>query len=161
MLSQTAEYALRAVVYLAYNEGQPQTTEQIAQGTQVPVGYLSKVLQSLSRAGITTSQRGLGGGSRLARPSTDISVYDVIEVSDPVRRLDTCPLGITSHGANLCPLHRRLDDAAALMEKAFRETSIAEMLEEPTMSKPLCGLPDRPDTAGRLKINVGAPRPKS
>ena len=62
IISRTAEYALRAVVHLAAAEGETvsQTVGQIAAGTQVPLGYLSKVLQSLSRAGLIVSQRGLG-----------------------------------------------------------------------------------------------------
>ena len=61
MLSQSVEYALRAVVYLAC-EGEPRMTAQVAEATQVPAAYLSKVLQGLSRAGIVRSQRGIGGG---------------------------------------------------------------------------------------------------
>jgi hypothetical protein len=47
-------------------------------------------------------------------------------------------LGIAAHGAKLCPLHKRLDAAMAMIEKAFGETSIAEILAEPSRSKPLC-----------------------
>ena len=46
MLSQTVEYALRAMVYLADQSPSPRTTEQIATATKVPAAYLSKVLQS-------------------------------------------------------------------------------------------------------------------
>ena len=47
MLSQTVEYALRAVVYLAMHSPDPQTTAAIAKATQVPTAYLAKVLQGL------------------------------------------------------------------------------------------------------------------
>ena len=50
MISQTAEYALRAVVYLAGTAGAPRTTSQISAATAAPAGYLSKVMQGLSRA---------------------------------------------------------------------------------------------------------------
>lgn len=65
MISQTAEYALPAIVYFAENSGIGQTTDQIAKATQIPAAYLSKVLQQLSRAQIVQSQRGLGGGFSL------------------------------------------------------------------------------------------------
>jgi len=52
VISQTAEYALRSVVYLGSQAGQPVTTQRIAAATQVPAGYLSKVLQGLGRAGL-------------------------------------------------------------------------------------------------------------
>ena len=57
MISQTAEYALRAVVCLATTPGTPMTTQEIAKITKVPQGYLAKVLQALSRGEIVQSQR--------------------------------------------------------------------------------------------------------
>ena len=50
MISQTAEYALRTITYLADQDRTPHTTAQIAEATQIPAGYLAKVMQSLSRA---------------------------------------------------------------------------------------------------------------
>ena len=67
MISQTVEYALRAAVYLAAESPAARTTEQIAKATRVPAAYLSKVLQSLARAKIVASRRGIGGGMTLAK----------------------------------------------------------------------------------------------
>lgn len=133
IISLTAEYALRAVLHLAaLNEDNPsQTVGQIANGTRVPPSYLSKVLQSLARASLITSQRGLGGGFRLARAPHATSILDVVQAVDPIERIHTCPLGLESHGTNLCPLHRRLDDAMALIEKQFAMTTLTELLEVP------------------------------
>ena len=66
MFSQTTEYALRAVAWLAENAGSAQTTQQIADGTQVPSDYLSKVLQTLARAEIVSAVRGKNGGFTLS-----------------------------------------------------------------------------------------------
>lgn len=148
VISRTAEYALRAVVHLAAGEGDnpsqsdnpSQTVGQIAAGTRVPAGYLAKVLQSLSRAGLITSQRGMGGGFRLAKSPRDISIYEVLQAVDPVQRIHDCPLALDAHGTNLCPLHKRLDDAMALIEEQFRATTIAELLVAPSGGKkPLAG----------------------
>jgi hypothetical protein len=59
---------------------------------------------------------------------------------EPIERIRTCPLGLKAHGIKLCPLHRRVDAALALVEKAFQETTLAEILGEPTPSPPLCEL---------------------
>ncbi|MCC6681458.1 MAG: Rrf2 family transcriptional regulator [Phycisphaeraceae bacterium] len=138
LFSQTAEYALRAAVCLADRAGQPQTTQQIAEATRVPAGYLSKVLQALGRADLVTSQRGIGGGFLLARDADAISVLDVVAAVDPIQRIATCPLGLAGHGSNLCPLHRKLDDALASIEQAFASTSLAELLKTPGKIRPLC-----------------------
>jgi Rrf2 family protein len=141
MVSQTAEYALRAVVYLADQEGTPKTTAQIAEVTQVPAGYLAKVMQSLGRARLVNAQRGLYGGFTLARSAKEITILEVVHAVDPIRRYPECPLGIASHGKRLCPLHSRLDYAAGLVEDAFRETTVAELVSVPATRRPLCRFP--------------------
>lgn len=138
MISQTAEYALRAVVFLAMNGSNAHTTQQISLATKVPAAYLSKVLQSLSRAKLVQSQRGLGGGFVLSRPPDRITILEVLNAVDPIQRIRTCPLGLESHGVDLCALHKRLDDASAVVEKAFQDTTIGELLARPTKSVPLC-----------------------
>ena len=141
MFSQTVEYALRAVVYLADQGGEPRTTAQVAEVTKVPGPYLSKVLQSLGRAGLVQSQRGLHGGFTLARDPAALTIWDVVDAVEPLRRYKECPLGLAAHRHRLCPLHRRLDDALAATEQAFRSTTLADVLAEPTTSKPLCAFP--------------------
>ncbi len=138
MFSQTAEYALRAMVCLAQNPEKSLTSQDLAQVTQVPAGYLSKVLHALVRGQLILSRRGVGGGFVLARPADTITILDVLNVVDPMQRITTCPLGLKSHGKHLCPLHRKLDDAMALTEQAFAQTSLAALVAEPTRSTPLC-----------------------
>jgi len=141
MFSQTLEYALRVVAFLATRDA-PATTRQIAAATKVPESYLAKLLQGLSRGGLVSSQRGLHGGSVLARPPAEITLYDVALAmdpkADPIPRIKTCPLGLKSHGTQLCPVHKRLDEAAEMVEKVFRDSTIADLLAEPSASKPLC-----------------------
>ena len=144
MFSQTVEYALRAVIYLADHTDEPSTTDDMAVATKVPAPYLAKILQGLNRQGITKSQRGIGGGISLAKTPAELTVYEVVNAVEPIRRIKTCPLGISSHGVNLCPLHKRMDDAMATVEAAFRTSTLAEILAEPTTSKPLCEFPDVP-----------------
>src|SRR5262245_47979185 len=142
MFSQTVEYALRAVVYLAGQAPAARTTEDIAAATKVPPAYLAKVLQGLVQARIVRSQRGVGGGMSLVKEPGELTILEVVNAVDPIVRIRECPLGLVSHGVRLCPLHRRLDNALAMVEKAFRGTTLAEVLAEPTSSKPLCEFPD-------------------
>lgn len=143
MFSQTVEYALRAVVHLADQAPSPRTTQQIAAATRVPKAYLSKVLQGLSHARIVRSQRGYGGGIVLTKTPEQVTILEVVNAVEPIGRIRECPLGLTQHGVRLCPLHRRLDNALALVEDAFRKTTLAEILAEPSQSRPLCEFPSR------------------
>lgn len=141
MISQTLEYALRAVVYLADQSPEACTNERIAEATKVPPAYLSKVLQGLRRKGIVLSQRGVGGGMSLVKLPSELTILEVVEAFDPIQRIDSCPLGLVSHRKKLCPLHKRLDDVMAQAQEAFGQTTIADLLNEPTTSKPLCEFP--------------------
>ncbi|MSU76892.1 MAG: Rrf2 family transcriptional regulator [Gemmataceae bacterium] len=141
MFSQTVEYALRAVVHLANNAPAGQTTEEIAKATRVPQAYLSKVLQNLVQTGIVRSQRGIGGGMSLVKSPAELTILEVVNAVDPILRIRTCPLDLASHGVRLCPLHRRVDNALAMVEDAFKSTTLQEVIDEPSDSKPLCDFP--------------------
>lgn len=138
LLSDASEYGLRAVVWMAQHPGQSQKVREIAEGTRSSPGYLIKVLQALAKVGILSAQRGSSGGFRLECEPADLSVLDVINAIDPVERIHTCPLGFESHGECLCPMHRRIDDALAAIERSFGQSTIADLLNEPTRSQPLC-----------------------
>lgn len=138
MFSQTAEYALRAVVYLAqhHSEG-PIGNRVIADATQVPTSYLSKIMQDLARVSILESRRGVGGGFQLAVAPDDLSVLDVVNAVDPIKRIRGCPLKLTAHCRQLCPMHARLDASLAQVEQTLGTATIREMMFDPDRPTPL------------------------
>ncbi len=138
MFSQTVEYALRAIVTIAQHRGKACTAQQIAEITQVPAPYLSKMMQGLVHAGLVISKRGLHGGFLLAKDAKELTILTVVNAVDPLKRIYQCPLGIDAHEGNLCPLHRRLDHAMAVVEDSFRETTVADLLSQPGSVTPLC-----------------------
>ncbi|MCC5875388.1 MAG: Rrf2 family transcriptional regulator [Candidatus Sumerlaeia bacterium] len=138
MISTTGEYALRAAVYLAQHHGSPKTTAQIAEGTQVPQGYLSKVLQAMVRAELIHGQRGLGGGFTLQREPSKINILQVLKAVDAApQRIKRCPLGHKGH-TSLCPLHKLLDQSIATTENAFRQTDLQTLLKSTDGITALC-----------------------
>jgi Rrf2 family protein len=138
MFSQTNEYALRVVTYLAMNPDKPAKNADIAKVTQVPPGYLYKVLQTLDRGGLVRGQRGMHGGFTLARIPDQISVLDVISAVDPLPRVKLCPLHLDGHALHLCSLHKRIDRAFSLVEEAFAKSTIAELLTDSSCGVPMC-----------------------
>lgn len=138
LLSDACEYGLRAVVWLAQRPDKPQKVREIAIGTHAAPGYLVKVLQSLTKAGILSAQRGSHGGFRLERDPTELTVLEIIDAVDPLERIHSCPLGLEAHGTELCPMHRRIDNAIAHIQANFAESTIQDLIIEPARSKPLC-----------------------
>lgn len=137
MFSQAVEYSMRAMALLTQHHGTPLTVQTIAERAQIPAPYLSKLLQTFTRAGLVAAQRGVGGGYVLTRSPAKISLADVINVVEPLQRIRSCPLGIAGH-ASLCPLHRKVDEALATVEKAFTHTNLAELCKDAGAATPLC-----------------------
>lgn len=127
MFSNTTEYALRAVVFLAIHREMLSSSLEIAQATKSPPGYVSKILKQLASAGVVHSQRGPSGGFSLAKDPKRLSILDIIKVVDRFERIKECPLGLPEHGKSLCRLHKRLDDALGMIEKVLAESTIADM----------------------------------
>lgn len=129
MISQTAEYALRAMVFLTENPEHCHPVSRIAQHTRVPSDYLSKILKGLAAAGLVDARRGPGGGFCLGRPPSRISLLDIVNCVSPIARIRECPLGLPHHQDRLCALHHRLDEVTARFETSFRETMLSHLVE--------------------------------
>ena len=151
MFSQTTEYALRAMACLALRPTELVPTTQLARQTQVPSNYLAKVPQQLAGVGLIIGRRGVGGGYRLMRPPGQIRLLDVINAIGEVKRIESCPLGLSTHGGGLCPLHRKEDEAAAAVIEVFNGVTLQDLLSDPRSSKPLCEV----ETAARLTVSAG------
>ena len=128
MLSKTAEYALRAVVYLGARNGQPASADHLAEQTKVPRRYLTRVLQDLAAEGLVRSRPGPGGGYELSRPTEQLTILDVVNTVSPLERIRSCPLGLQSHTV-LCPLHAELDKSYAATEEAFASVTIRNLMD--------------------------------
>lgn len=141
LLSDASEYALRGVVWLAQRKGQTFKLREIADGTKAAPGYLIKVLQSLAKAGIVSTQRGSTGGFTLIRDPGTLTVLEVINAVDPIERIRTCPLGLKSHGTCLCPMHKRIDDAMAFVEETLGNSTVTDLMDGSAPSIPMCDGP--------------------
>ena len=137
MLPKTAEYALRAAVWLGQECGCTASADELAEATKVPRRYLHKVLQDLIRAKLARSQPGPGCGYALARPPVEITILDVVDAVAPLERIRHCPLGLPSH-TSLCPLHSELDRAYAATQEALSRVTIAQLLNSKQSIIPLC-----------------------
>jgi len=92
-ISEAASLALHAVVFLASNSDQPESTRDIASVLGVSEAHLSKVLQRLTRAGLVRSTRGPRGGFTLTRPSEEMTLLEVYEAMDGALTQSQCLLG--------------------------------------------------------------------
>jgi Rrf2 family protein len=105
--SQTAEYALRVMAWIAGRPaGQPILSRDLSADTLIPEQYLLKILRRLVLAGLLESRKGRGGGFVLSRSPAAIRFSDVLEAVDAYPRQDRCAFGWgTCDPSQPCPLH--------------------------------------------------------
>jgi len=139
MLPKTAEYALRAAVWLGRDIERTESADRLAEQTKVPRRYLHKVLQDLVKAQLVRSQSGPGGGYALARSAEKITILDVVNAVAPLERIRHCPLGLPSH-KRLCPLHSELDKVYADTQAALARVTLAQLLHSTSKIVPLCDI---------------------
>ena len=130
MLSQTAEYALRAVLFLADQNGaEPASVDLIAERLGVPRNYLSKILHRLAREGVLRSARGKGGGFRLARPPDRLTLLRVVGPFDGMTGQRRCLLGRPQcSDRNPCPAHDQWKAVSDRVSSFFRERTVGDLI---------------------------------
>ena len=132
MLSHTSEYALQAVLYIARRGGGDAVKlEPMAGALKLPRNYLSKTLHALVGEGVLTSERGPAGGFRLARAPEAVTLADIVEPFEPTRLARRCILGKgMCSDATACAAHERWKRIAEPMRGFFRETTVADLVDE-------------------------------
>lgn len=130
MLSQTAEYALRAVLAIAADPGgEPLGAGRLARTLRVPRNYLSKTLYQLARAGVLESTRGRRGGFRLATTPERISLLEIVEPFDEVLGQRRCLMGRPAcNDQNPCQAHDRWKVVSQMAVEFFRKTTVADLV---------------------------------
>lgn len=128
-LTRAADYGVRVMVHLA---SLPQDARvllpALAEATETPESFLSKVLQALGRAGMIASRRGKTGGFAMLARGRAASMYDVIEAIDGPICLNVCLAdGKNCERASDCPAHPVWAQAQRAMIEILKRASIAEM----------------------------------
>jgi Rrf2 family protein len=131
-LTRAADYAVRVMIHLA---GLPPETRasraNLAEAAECPEQFLSKVLQSLTHAGLVVSHRGNTGGFELVSTHRNASVLEIIEAVEGPVRLNTCLTGPHAcERQNWCPAHAVWAEAQAAMSGVLQRATIGALAEE-------------------------------
>ena len=130
-VSQKLEYAIRALIELAdHREDETLVPARVfAERQQIPLRFLEQQLGALSRAGLVESFRGAGGGCRIARDPTDITVAEVADAIEgqlyPVFCLE--PSDHTCFADSRCGLQGFWADVARAVQEVFERTTVADL----------------------------------
>ncbi|MDZ7632865.1 MAG: Rrf2 family transcriptional regulator [Gemmatimonadaceae bacterium] len=129
MLSQTSEYALRIMAFLAGQPAEVPVPAVAMKGkVRVPANYLSKILNQLTRSGVLISTRGRTGGFRLTRPADRIVLCDVVAPFEPAGTKARCVLGRSRcSNAAPCTAHARWRELSMAREHFLSDTTVEDV----------------------------------
>jgi Rrf2 family protein len=134
-VSARADYALRACVVLAAADDRPLSAEVVAMQADLPGKFVEAILTKLRQSRIVTTQRGPGGGCRLARSAEEISVADIIEAVDGpigyVRGLDPALLEYTDHAPHLSTMWTEM---RMMLVERLRDVTLQDLIDGPLLA---------------------------
>lgn len=130
--SQASKYAIQALVYLAsIPENQYQTIQKIAKARGIPEPFLAKIFQELAKKGLLESQKGRGGGFRLAKPPEEVALLEVVESVDGLDAFKACLFGFEECDSNNpCPLHHSWVQVRDQILNFLKKHSLAGLVED-------------------------------
>ena len=127
-LSQTTGYAVRALRCLNEPGGYPVLVEDIADATDIPRSYLSKLIHRLAKKGLVVARRGHHGGVVLAKPSAEISLEDLSEAVEGTAWQQRCVMGMVGCSSQTpCNMHAFWQVTLAQILAKLRSVSLADL----------------------------------
>lgn len=131
-ITRQADYALRAMLYLAQLEpSQRAATSQIAEEQHIPPSFLAKIISQLSIAGLIHTSRGARGGVSLARTPEEISLLEVVEAIDGPIALNECTHSVSSCTfGDTCPLRALWCEAQSDLVDRLRSTNFGQFIQQ-------------------------------
>jgi Rrf2 family protein len=130
-LTRAADYAVRVMIHLAgLPPGTRASRADLASAAECPEQFLSKVLQSLTRAGLVVSHRGNTGGFELPPVHLGASVLEVVEAIEGPIRLNVClNSGESCTRQTWCPAHLVWQRAQDAMVEVLRDTTLSGLAQ--------------------------------
>ncbi len=136
MLSTTCKYAVRSIIYIGLKGSETNriNVRSIASELDIPMQFLSKILQVFVRRGVLNSVKGPSGGFYLGRPAHDIALLEIVKIVDGKDYFETCLIGrhpCKSSGKveEQCPVHDRFSAVRNEVVKYFSSETIGSIIE--------------------------------
>jgi Rrf2 family protein len=127
--TKAEEYGILGVLYLAEKERAAVTPlSEIAEAQDIPEKFLAKIFQSLSKAGITRSHRGVRGGFTLAKEPEKVTVKEILEaIQGPYHLMKCIPDYSVCNKNEFCALRELLIIAEQRLVSVFEEYTLADL----------------------------------
>lgn len=129
--TKAEEYGMLGVLFLSEKDvGSITPLSEIAEAKEIPEKFLAKIFQSLSRASIVISHRGVRGGFSLSKAPNEVTVKDVLEsIHGPYHLVKCTNNPEVCKSSEFCSLRELLSIAENKLIQIFEEHTLAELVE--------------------------------
>ena len=138
MLSNSCKYAIRAILYLAYNSSKSMKigSKEIAEKISIPAPFLAKIFQKLSKEKIIRSSKGPHGGFYLTEKELSKTLIDIVQCIDGLGIFENCFLGLPKcSDENPCAIHNIVSPCKSHLREELSSKTIAVIAEETKKGK--------------------------
>jgi Rrf2 family protein len=130
MLTRAADYAARVMIHLASLPSGTRVQRTIlAELTDVPDSFLSKVLQGLVRARLVASRPGVNGGFELVADPENVTLLEVVEAIDGQIALNVCTSDRCDRQPG-CAAHLVWVEAQEAVVRVLKSASLAKLAKQ-------------------------------
>jgi Rrf2 family protein len=130
IFSTPVQYAIRAMTFLGEQEvGKLSSIREISRAVGIPMPYLAKIINRLSRRRLVTARRGPAGGIMLGRAASEITLQEIVEALGGNLAAKRCILGISECGDDVpCPLHESWKSVRETLTSKLREETVRDLV---------------------------------
>ncbi len=130
-LTLAGEYAIRAMLFLADQPTDRRVQiSEIAETGSIPENFLRNIVLKLAKNQLIQTHRGAGGGVKLLRPASEVTLLDVIEAVEGKLSLNHCLVQAQEFCGRTewCSVHLIWSVAQSKMIEELTATSLAELV---------------------------------
>lgn len=142
-LTRQTNYAVRIMMYCAANSGRLSRIPEIASAYNVSELFLFKILQPLVEARLVETVRGRNGGVRLGRAASEITLFDVVRVTEENFAMAECfeNDAVDCPLIDSCALNSALRKALGAFFEVLESFTIEDLVKDRTDVRLLLGIP--------------------
>ena len=129
LITRRSDYAMRICRVL--HDGKVHNVREICQAEEIPKAFAYKILRELEMAGLVKSERGNQGGYYLNRPLSELTLYDVVNITEDDLALLHCMKEDCNRNPDSmpCKVHQEIERIQNILIDELKKKTIEEILD--------------------------------
>ena len=129
LITRRSDYAMRICRVL--HDGKVHNVREICQAEEIPKAFAYKILRELEMAGLVKSERGNQGGYYLNRPLSELTLYDVVNITEDDLAILHCMKEECNRNPDSmpCKVHQEIERIQNILIDELKKETIEEILD--------------------------------